>query len=96
MNTIFDTKTLSKRIVPITYARRRFGELEKDILDLGVIILTKNGYPFVELRAIKEKTVSNAHRFAKCAGALKGTIFDNDKVVNEILKRKSRKKAIIF
>jgi len=96
MNTTINTADLTKRIVPITYARRRFGELEKKIRDLGVIILTKNGRPFVEMRAVEDKKIPTSQRLAKFAGCLKGTIFDDDKIVKEILTRKSRKKPVIL
>lgn len=94
--TTINTTALAKRIYPISYARRRFGELEKVLLDFDFVILTKNGEPFAELKKIEKRGSSTAERLKKHAGALKGTVFDNDKIVKEILTRKSRKKSIIF
>ena len=76
------------RIVPITDLRRKFGEITSDLVEVGEIILTKDGRPFAILRAAADE---KRRLMKECAGSLKGTALDDDKVWKEVLKRKSRK-----
>ena len=79
------------RIISINDLRRRFGEIEKELLYVNRFIITKKGKPFAILSAdpeIKRK------RLLEMAGIWKNTDLDDDKLWKEVLKRKSRRKTI--
>ena len=79
------------RIISINDLRRRFGEVEKELPHVGKFTITKNGKPFAVLSAdpsIKRKLLM------EMAGIWKNTELDDDKLWKEVLKRKSRKRAI--
>lgn len=79
------------RIVPITDLRRNFGEITADLGMVEELILTKDGRPFAVMRAAPEEKKKIMREFA---GSLKGTDLDNDKVWEEVMKRKSRKVGV--
>ncbi len=80
---------LNSKIIPITDLRRNFGENTADILSVESYILTKGGRPFAILKAAPEL---RRKKLLTSMGAWKGTDLDDDKLWNNILKRKSRKK----
>lgn len=82
--------TLGK-IVSITELRRNFGEITKNLVDIDGLILTRGGEPFAILKAAPEVKMK---ALKKTAGSLKGTSLDDDRVWNEVFKRKSRKNKI--
>ena len=84
---------ISGKTVSINDLRRKFGEIEKELPFVNHFIITKKGKPFAILSAdpsVKREMLKSM------AGALKGTELDNDDLWKDILKRKSRKKAIIL
>lgn len=82
---------LATKIIPITDFRRNFGENTDDILMVETYILTKGGRPFATLRAAPELRRESMKKFA---GSLKGTDLYDDKIWNEVFKRKSRKSIL--
>lgn len=78
-------------IIPITELRRRFGEITANLAHVDRLILTKDGKPFAILKAAPEV---KRELLKKTAGAWKNTEMDNDKLWKEVLKKKSRIKAV--
>lgn len=78
-------------IIPVTDLRRKFGEITENLARTDSIILTKSGSPFAILKAAPEE---KKKLILEMAGAWKDTALDNDNLWKEVLKRKSRKKAI--
>jgi hypothetical protein len=79
------------RIIPITDLRRNFGEITANLADIDSLLLTRGGEPFATLKAtpnVKRK------KLMKSFGAWKGTKLDDDKLWDELLKRKSKDKPV--
>lgn len=79
------------KTIAINDLRRRFGEIEKELPYVKSFIITKKGKPFATLSAnpsIKREMLK------KSAGAFVGTPLDNNKLWNDILKRRPSKKTI--
>ena len=75
----------------ITELRRNFGEITASLATIDYMILTKGGEPFALLKATpneKRKLMKRA------AGAWKGTPADNDRLWQEVFKRRSRREEI--
>lgn len=83
--------TSTDRIVAISDLRRKFGEIEKALPHVNRFIITKRGKPFAILSA---DPAVKREMLKKSAGAFVGTPLDDDKLWKDVLKRKSRKKAI--
>jgi antitoxin (DNA-binding transcriptional repressor) of toxin-antitoxin stability system len=79
------------KIIPVTDLRRNFGEITSVLATMNEIVLTKDGRPFAVLRAAVEEKRKLMKGFA---GSLKGTVMDDDKLWEDVLKRKSRKVPI--
>jgi antitoxin (DNA-binding transcriptional repressor) of toxin-antitoxin stability system len=84
---------LYKRIVSITELRRNFGELTANLGKIDSLILTKGGEPFATLKAVPEEKMKV---LKKAAGAWKGTKLDSNKIWREVVRKKSRKRAVIL
>ncbi|OGM23182.1 hypothetical protein A2961_03560 [Candidatus Woesebacteria bacterium RIFCSPLOWO2_01_FULL_39_21] len=82
---------MNTKIIPITELRRRFGDITSDLHLVNSIILTKDGRPFAELRAVPSV---KAEGLKKLFGAWKGTDLDSDKLWEEVFKRKSRRRPV--
>lgn len=79
------------RIIPITELRRNFGAITDRLAETGSLILTKGGKPFAIL---KPATEEKKKMLKKTAGVWRDTEADDDNFWNNVLKRKSRRKAI--
>lgn len=80
-----------KYSIPISEMRKRFGEIEAMLPYVDFITITKKGKPLANLIAAPEIKKSVISKFA---GSLKKTGFDNDKIWDKSLRKKSRKKII--
>ncbi len=79
--------------ISINDLRRNFGDIEKNLPFVDRFIITKKGRPFAVLSAaptVKKELMK------KTAGAFKGTTLDNNKLWNDVLKKKSRKQSIVL
>lgn len=79
------------KTIAISDLRRRFGEIEKALPHVNRFIITKKGKPFAVLSA--DPSIKRA-KLLSFAGIWKNTDLDDDKLWKDVLKRKSRKKAI--
>jgi hypothetical protein len=78
-------------LVPISQMRKKFGEIETMLPYVDHITITKKGKPLAIITAAPEIKRS---MIKKCAGSLKGSELDNEKIWKKVFKRKSRKKPI--
>lgn len=79
------------KTIAISDLRRRFGEIEKALPHVNRFIITKKGKPFAVLSA--DPSIKRA-KLLSFAGIWKNTDLDDGKLWKDVLKRKSRKKAI--
>lgn len=79
------------RIIPITELRRNFGAITQHLTETGPLILTKGGKPFAILKPAPEE---KKKLIMKTAGIWRNTEVDNDNFWKNVLKRKSRRKAV--
>lgn len=86
INNVYPNNTIA-----ISDLRRKFGAIEKALPYVDHFILTKKGKPFATLAAT---SATKRSLMKKTAGILKGTNLDIDAFWKEVLKRKSRLKAI--
>lgn len=78
-------------IVSITELRRNFGEITASLATIDYMILTRGGEPFALLKA----TPNEKRKIMKlAAGAWKDTPMDNDRLWQEVFKRRSRREEI--
>lgn len=89
--TLYCMNSMLGKIVSITELRRNFGEITRNLATIDSLILTRGGEPFAILKAAPEVKMKI---LKKTAGSLKGTSFDNNRLWDEVFKRKSRKKQI--
>ena len=83
--------SVSEHTISINDLRRKFGEIERALPLVDHFIITKKGKPFAILSATAS---AKRELMKKTAGALKGTKLDNDRVWEDVLKKKSRKDVI--
>ncbi len=79
------------KIIPVTSLRRNFGSIVEELPKLEMMILTKGGKPYIEMRTSSEL---KREQLLKTAGMLKNTETDNNDFWKEALKKKSRKTPI--
>lgn len=82
---------MDTRIIPITEFIRNFGRYADMLPSLRKIILTREGWPYAEVKLTPEERNG---KLLKLAGAWKGTELDDDVFWKKVLTRKSRKKPI--
>lgn len=79
------------KIIPVTDFLRNFGVYAEMLPRISKLILTREGRPFAEVKASPQE---KNKLLLKAAGMWKGTELDNDRLWQEVAKRKSRKTPI--
>ena len=76
-------------IVPVTDFVRNFASYMASLPGLSEIVLTRDSYPVATIKATSQ---SKNTELKKLFGVWKGTTLDNDKLWEDVLKRRNKKR----